>query len=396
MSASIRVTTRPNPDSVPNMAFQISAIADALAIEWTEETNLPIKQEKLGQAGAVRNVAGPATADLKFGAPARFQGRLVDESGAPIAGAKIHMMRIDHLSAPADGRTRGALGGALLTDCLPEVRTMATTGLDGRFRLEGVSADAIAHFTIAHPDYATMQATAALVDPVTRPPGSRVSTLIPRSGGGLGGKVIVGDIDLTLRPPRSIAVEVVSSTTGKPVANAHVSISAQSAGRARGVGAQRPPDAPTSHASGTTDAAGKVTLRMPPGSYTLLAYAPDRVPPDPPPANSTYYGRQETPIVIKDQAEQSQTVRLAPACKINLEVVEAGTGKPITSQRLLVEMEHGFIPGVTRGAPGQPHCRLAASRRRADLNSADRRRRQSDGLVQPRQRSNAGQTQRPR
>ncbi len=355
MAASIRVTTPANREGVVQMHYQICAIAKGMAVEWAPEIHATISSEKPDQGGAIRYSAGTSTVEVKLGRSAHFQGRLVDDKGQPVAGAKVQMTECDHLSTPAvPVEFTANLGRYRQTEYLPEDRTLAISGADGRFRIDGVPADAIARFRIKHPEYATLSAIASLVDPKMIPRGTHISSLIPRNANGLGGKIIVGDIDLALVPPQVVSVEIVSSTTGKPVANAHVSISPRSGGRGRGIAAQRPPDQPTWHDSATTDAEGKVSLRMPPGSYTLLAYAPASLPPNPPPPNSKYYGRQETPIVVKDEAGQSQTVRLEPACKINLEVVEAGTGKPIAGQSILVEMEHGFIPGLMRGAPVPP------------------------------------------
>jgi RNA polymerase sigma factor (sigma-70 family) len=355
MSASIRVTSPTDRVGVRKLMYQVCAIADGMAVEWAPEVQSEIKAEKAEEVKETRYSAGSATVDVKLAPAAHFQGRLVDDQGWPVAGAKVQMIACDHLSLRAMPLALTVnLGRYRQTGYLPEDRTTATTGADGRFRIDGVPADAIAAFSIKHPDFASLTAVASLVDPKTVPPGAHISTIIPRNPNGLGGKIIVGDIDLKLTAPRLLAIEVLSSTTGKPVANAHVSIGPRSPGRGRGIAAQRPPDSPTPHASGTTDDAGKVTLQMPPGDYTLLAFAPNRVPPNPPPPNSVYYGRQQTPITIKDEDGQSQIIRLEPACKIDLEVMDAGTGKPIAGQPLSVEMEHGIIPGVTRGPPAPP------------------------------------------
>jgi RNA polymerase sigma factor (sigma-70 family) len=359
MAASIRVTSRPNPDPVLTMVFQISAIADALAAEWTDEFGLPAKSEAVGNAGEVRHNAGAVTANLKFTPAAHFQGRLIDDNGNPVVGAKVRMTLCDHLSVPPAPLNPGLLHGALGADCLPETFTTATTDSDGRFRIDGVPADAIGLFTISHPDFAATSVTAALIEPRPAARGSRTSTLILRSAGGLTGKIIVGNINVTLKSPRAVGVTVVSGTTGKPIADARVSIGPINLARNRVAALQPPSGPPPSHASGTTDAEGKIALRLPPGTYTLTTIASNRSPSNPPAENATHYCRQVTSVDVNDDPTQSLTVRLEPACKINFEVVEAGTGKPIVNQHLRVEMEHGFISGRMRPVAAPPALPVA-------------------------------------
>jgi RNA polymerase sigma factor (sigma-70 family) len=360
MAASISVITPPNREGVLQMHYQICAIAKGMAVEWAPEIRAPISSEMPGQGGEIHYSAGSSKVDVSLAPAAHFQGRLANDKGQPVAGAKIHMTKCGHLSTPPEPvELTPNLSRYLQTDYLPGDRTTATSGPEGQFRIDGVPADAIARFAISHPDYASLSATAALVDPRTAEPSSRISTLIPRNGNGFVGKIVVGDIDLTLQSPRSLTVVVVSNTTDKPVANAHVSIGAISVRSSRGPGVPLPADQPTSHASGVTDAAGRVVLKVPPGDYTLLAYAPSRVPGKPPQANAVYYPRyHEQMTIAADPVERTHTVRLDPACVIHLDVVDAATGKPVADSPLVIAVERN-------ASPTRPN-RQAAGRRDPD------------------------------
>src|SRR5206468_640205 len=105
-----------------------------------------------------------------------------------------------------------------------------TTGRDGRFQLERMPRDCRTILTVKHPGFAEVQ-----VDATTTPEPD--------------------DIDLTLVKPRTIPVQVVADVAGEPVAGIIVDL--YSSGKVR------------LSAGGTTDAAGKVGLRMPPGEYSL-------------------------------------------------------------------------------------------------------------------------------
>jgi RNA polymerase sigma factor (sigma-70 family) len=89
-----------------------------------------------------------------------IEGRVVDLEGRPVAGAQI---RVDRLWAPWDGslatwierfRTRGVQGFQDGLAQLPFPMT-ATTGPDGRARLEGIGPDRIADVTVSGPTIAT-------------------------------------------------------------------------------------------------------------------------------------------------------------------------------------------------------------------------------------------------
>jgi hypothetical protein len=128
--------------------------------------------------------------------------------------------------------------------------------------------------------------------------------------------LLAGPIDLTLVPPRQLPIRVVSDTTGEPVKDVRVSL--WNRGKVRHT------------ASAITDAAGKTTLRMPPGEYTLDARAPLG-------ADAVWLFEKVT--VDAEPAEQPRTVRLVPGCVLEITAVDAETGFPVRRVRFEQEAD---------------------------------------------------------
>src|SRR5206468_8948278 len=107
-----------------------------------------------------------------------------------------------------------------LNAALPESLRTATTGVDGRFRLDGVPHNFLADLEVSHPSYASLDLYAATTDlPLT---GTLRNFTHPDPGPE--NPVWTGDIALTLVPPRSVPVRVVSDKTGEPVKGVMVNL----------------------------------------------------------------------------------------------------------------------------------------------------------------------------
>ena len=147
---------------------------------------------------------------------------------------------------------------------------------------------------------------------------------------------------MTLHSTRRIAVRTVFADTEKPAPKVRVSASRGSSGSA---------------ANGTTDADGRLLLRLPPGEYDVLA--------DPTAGGADVVRTLSTFKVTDQPAEQSLEVRVKPGCVLILEVVDADFGKGVPGvefrfeqdgqpgSRVAVQSRPGFIDNPRSDAQGR-------------------------------------------
>ena len=95
----------------------------------------------------------PAEYTMRLESAATAGGRVVDEDGKPIAGAKVQVMMWDG-AKPADGDGRVGYDSSLATGS-----DAATTDAEGRWRIDNVpnSPQAKLDLLVSHPDYASDQ-----------------------------------------------------------------------------------------------------------------------------------------------------------------------------------------------------------------------------------------------
>jgi hypothetical protein len=145
-------------------------------------------------------------------------------------------------------------------------------------------------------------------------------------------RIFVGDINLTFARPRSIPVQIVAKATGKPVRNAIVALA--QLGKVWII------------SRGTTDAAGKTDLRMPPGEYAIQMLMPP---------GSEYLQPSEKLSVTPTPGVQPLTIRLMVGCTVEIEAVDADTGFPIRHVRF--EKARSTKPSAWGMIGGEPHGR---------------------------------------
>jgi protocatechuate 3,4-dioxygenase beta subunit len=324
-----------NVNGKPNLTLQVCGTAEEFAFDWKTlpfVEILPVPPPS-AQAGQPAFTAVPQICDLKFGPPAHFRGKIVDDGGRPIVGAKVSIDMCNRLvTKPAGGRLTSIDNIFRSGDVIPG-ETTVTTGRDGRFRLDGLPKNVIARIPVEHRDFPSAQLTAATNAIEPRVP-SIVIPFLPRGGTG---EIWTEDINLVLTRPRDFPVRVVSSLTLKPVPGADVWLLSQ--------GKVVLSDARL------TDGKGEVTVRMPPGDHTLHAVSPRGLPRRVPAAGEVYYVRSQEAVVIKaDLAEQPRIVSLVPCCAIHAEVVDADNGKPVADSLLTVSLEReGNVPARIGG-----------------------------------------------
>jgi protocatechuate 3,4-dioxygenase beta subunit len=192
--------------AIPLLVAAVALVAAALALLLRDRS----APEPPVVAEVERTVIRPAGGD---GAPVPetvrggvYGGRVVDEEGRPVGGAKVYLVaesrgeRSSSLLLP-DGSTQPVPEyGNHFTASEPTLRTDA----DGRFRASGGDAYVVA-VVASHPAHAPGILTAEGGDPL--PPGE--------------------DLVVTLPPPGRLVGRLVDARTGAPVPNARVTISVQ-------------------------------------------------------------------------------------------------------------------------------------------------------------------------
>jgi hypothetical protein len=275
--------------------------------------------------------------DLHFPPAAALTGRIVDEAGRPVPNARIRLGHCDSLDTQGkeshhNFREFWALGSA------PPALTKAETGPDGRFRLEGLPGEAGFRLFVEHPDYAWMDLWAA----TTNRPVDAFDYPLQAIAGDVRPPVTTGELKVTLRATRQIAVRTVFADSGRPAPRVRVS-------------ASQGPSGPGGY--GTTDAEGQLQLRIPPGEYHILA--------DPTAGGAACVRTISSFRVDEQPATQTLEIRVNPGCVLMIEVVDAKTGRGIPGvgfrcevdgepqSRRTVQSRSGFIDNPQSDANGR-------------------------------------------
>ena len=281
----------------PRGAYQIYGTAAGHGIAWQGTRHFHPKNRPAGEKETSRGTPDvyaddTLVVDLKFGAEATLRGRLVDKADKPIVGAKVSLFQARRLGSggkPASSADRYLL--ALVGDS-----PAATTGADGRFTLSGLAKEMSASIRIVHPEFGERGYEVGLTD-------------TPAAKNEEGRAVLVGDVDLRFDRTRKVRLQVIYDATAAPVSGASVSAWGHEDGNV--------------FASGKTGEQGAAQLSLPPGKYELTI-KPDRA--------TAPAGYLETmlPLVVDDAPqEQIKTVRLPAGCSLEIEVIDADTGKAI-------------------------------------------------------------------
>jgi 5-hydroxyisourate hydrolase-like protein (transthyretin family) len=246
--------------------------------------------------------------DLTFDPAKRVSGQFVDEDGKPVPGVKVRLANCDFVDPigkenHVNYREFWAINQA--ADVMPE-QVLATSDAEGKFELASVPPEVICWLLVKHPKFAdaSLYTTTA-----ANPPASRDNH-----------PIVTLPIEMTLASVRSIPVRVIRDDTGEPAAGVRV--------------AGRQMRASGNYSGGTSDKDGRVTLKLPPGDYTLEGS---------PPKELDYIRTSQELFVDQMRAEQPVTLRLKPGCVLILKALDIDTGAGIAG----VEFWH-----VTNEQPG--------------------------------------------
>jgi beta-lactamase regulating signal transducer with metallopeptidase domain/protocatechuate 3,4-dioxygenase beta subunit len=227
--------------------------------------------------------------DLTFSTSASLSGRIVDEKGRAIPGAKLAIRYCEPLGVPAGTMTFGFSALNQQQDVPLEMK-LRTTDAEGRFIFTDLPKDCLFRMDVRPPDFPSRWVYAATTDEPQ--PDYQQSP------------VLTGDLNLAFVTPIEVPLQVVYGDTGKPAAKVLVSGGNGEAG-----------------SSMTSDADGRGTLRLPPGEYRLELL----------PARGTPYLVTNEELVVGDrQVAEPRIARLRAAgvLEITVEDEETGEGLP--------------------------------------------------------------------
>ncbi len=292
----------------PYARFIVCGLAPGLGIAWSPQTSMYALEKPNPDDIQGRLPLSPSIVlDLPFPKAATMTGKVIDEDGEPVAGAKLQVLDADLLDDHGlETNNRQGYDWKSLPDSVGR----AVTDRQGRFRMHGLADRACYWIRVIRPetDNTSLAFYAATIDgPDT------VHEQLP--AGAFNGRqrheVKTGDLTMTFPKIRPLAVTVVADDTGKSVAGAHVATLGDSL--ATGIGSD-----------GTTDSEGKILLGLPPGEYKGIVSDPT--------IETRYIRTYQRPLVVEaGKGAQPYEIRQKAGCEVLFEAVEAGTGLPIAN-----------------------------------------------------------------
>lgn len=296
----------PEPGPIPRPTegkFEVAGSAPGRGFTWHAVQSFrpvsPPTDAAPDEQGTVSYAGQPITADLLFGPPARIHGRIIDDRGRPVAGAKVQVGLIDNTRNPSGSGTWSCVainpkGGDEPSfhgvGSLPEGVRSARTDADGRYSLDGLPREAkmlalIDQDPTLEPEVLNL-ATSTTPFPDVRSLGHD------------------GVLDHTFVLPRAVPVRVALADSGRVASGVLV--------LAQGKTTQR------AGASAPTDGEGLATLALRPGSYTLRIE---------PPFGLRYRVAEGAIKVGEGGVAEPLRFALEPGAPVILEAVVAETGE---------------------------------------------------------------------
>lgn len=279
-------------------------------------------------------------AELTFEPAATISGQIIDDSGQPLAGARVMVGRVEDVRRPGSGYSSlceylGPNAGETpvrdwfaAMPYLTENVFSAVTDEQGRYTIGGLRRETAYLARISYlPEYDSWSGTVATTE--------RPLDAFTRSVGH------AGRLDQTLNAPRTVTLAVNAADTNQPLADVVV--------RARG---QR-----IKHSGNLakTNGDGRATLEVTPGKYKLFLE----------PSKAMHYVLTEAEVDVKEGALNGSAVVVVNAgAVLDIRAVEAGSGLPIAGVSFLEEIEAGtrrrplqsqtvYVDYPTTGADGK-------------------------------------------
>ncbi len=240
-----------------------------------------------------------------------IMGRVMSDTNQPVAEAEIQITDLRMLKQLA--LLTSFYGFAFPSrEWLPERQRIARTDADGRFRIEGLPAEALANLTVKHPDFVVSAVSVATTDKSL----SEVTILSNRQLRNAIGSVVgepsrsqqevtTGPLEVVLLKPRAVSVQVQTADRQQPYQDVVLS--------AVGMRSQR---SLWEYLQTRSSAVAQLT----PGNYVLTAN---------PMEDSGYVTTYRTLEVTNAIEPQSCLVEVERAALVQFEVVDADSGQGI-------------------------------------------------------------------
>ena len=290
----------------PYAGFILSGLAPGLGIAWSpQESMYALEEPHPDDIQGRLPLDQPVTLDLIFPRAAVLKGKVVDEDGQPVEGARLQVRDADLLD-DAGHETNNRQGYDW--KALPGTVGRAVTDPDGGFRIEGLADRACFWINVNRPE--TDNATTAFYAATIDGPDTIHEQLPPQAFNGRGRhEVKTNPITVVFPKIRPIAVTVVGDDTGQPIAGAGVYTLNDS--RATGI-----------VSGGTTDAAGQVLLGLPPGRYRGIVCDP--------PITTRYIRTNQRPLIVEHgEGAQPYEIRQKAGVELILQAVGTRPGQPV-------------------------------------------------------------------
>ncbi len=315
--------SQPSPrPGVDESCFQIAGTARGFGLAWHDEAGYrPTARPRSGDARTgvgepeVFYQGEPVVIDLRFGPPASLRGKVVDDRGRPLAGAKVQAGLCDDPRRPGGKSwswTRLEATNAVPGNrrdfqgfyALPGDLFTTHTGPDGTYKIEGLPREARLLTVIdPGPEY---DANSEDIATTTR--------AVPDARS-LGYDAV---LDHSFVAPRDLRFLIKYGDTNLPAPEVTLRVkSDREMLRAGSVG--------------VTDAEGRTTLHLRPGAYAFAL--------EPPFAAPYLTGGLRALTIGKESPDGPVTVALDPAAIVMLEARDAKTGAGIKGVRFRYEAD---------------------------------------------------------
>jgi beta-lactamase regulating signal transducer with metallopeptidase domain/protocatechuate 3,4-dioxygenase beta subunit len=284
--------------------------------------------------------------DLKFPPPAKLSGRIVDDRGNPIPNTKVTMSFCEPIR-PEGYPTEGSFNTMwssrefnMINGHVPPEMKTRTTDADGRYEFPELPPDCRFLIDVNPPGFAGTRLWAA--------------TCAPGRKGLEGRKIHIGTMDLTFNTAIDTPVVVLYDDSRKPAAKVLISAYDDRGGT-----------------GGRTDSEGRTSLRVPAGDYRVQIL----------PAKGTPYWITETTLAVPAKKPESPApLLLRPAAEVEVQVLDAETGKGIPGVDLWSENPSLGAPGPTPGRFHDVHS-FRSYELETNICHVERPRTNADGML---------------
>ncbi len=329
--------------------FEVYGAADGYGYSWQGmriyRPIAPPDERVPEEQGRVYYQGDPIVTVLVFGAPATLRGQITDDTGKPLAGARVELgvvqdertgnnswlctlLESSSRSVHIDDRSFASVR------LMPTAFLSAETDGEGNYIIKGLPREARLLGRISfQPGYEQKRFSLA----TTTTPQPRVECL-----------GYDGVLNHSFQVPRPVRVQVLRADTGSPAENVRV--------RVRGKRLV------TDGNQATSDRDGRLELRLTPGEYVLIAD----------PAWQEPYVKTEQPIVVSEEMrEQSVALPLARGATIVLTAIDVEGGRPVagvdfmvgpdtSAERHVLQSQTVFVDNPATDATGQLQAILPA------------------------------------